>query len=83
MNFVADGDENKWLSGIGAGPIEGYTKKTGSNEYEWSNIFNDGYVQQYFGPDSLMEYDTVMISRIHRIHRERKSRRRKMNRVSQ
>lgn len=59
VNFVADGDENKWLSGIGAGPIEGYTKKTGSNEYEWSNIFNDGYVQQYFGPDSLMEYDTV------------------------
>ena len=34
-------------------------KKAGSNEYEWSNIFNDGYVQQYFGPDSLMEYDTV------------------------
>lgn len=59
VNFVADGDENKWLSGIGAGPIEGYTKKAGSNEYEWSNIFNDGYVQQYFGPDSLMEYDTV------------------------
>ena len=59
MNFVADGDENKWLSGIGAGPIEGYIKKAGSNEYEWSNIFNDGYVQQYFGPDSLMEYDTV------------------------
>ena len=29
MNFVADGDENKWLSGIGAGPIEGYTKKAG------------------------------------------------------
>ena len=57
--YLADGDENKWLSGIGAGPIEGYTKKTGSNEYEWSNIFNDGYVQQYFGPDSLMEYDTV------------------------
>lgn len=27
MNFVADGDENKWLSGIGAGPIEGYTKR--------------------------------------------------------
>ena len=24
-----------------------------------ANIFNDGYVQQYFGPDSLMEYDTV------------------------
>ena len=59
VNFVADGDENKWLSGIGAGPIEGYTKKAGSNEYEWSNIFNDGYVQQYFGPDSLMEYDTI------------------------
>ena len=39
--------------------VMGYTKKTGSNEYEWSNIFNDGYVQQYFGPDSLMEYDTV------------------------
>ena len=59
VNFVADGDANKWLSGIGAGPIEEYTKKAGSNEYEWSNIFNDGYVQQYFGPDSLMEYDTV------------------------
>lgn len=26
VNFVADGDENKWLSGIGAGPIEGITQ---------------------------------------------------------
>ena len=55
----SNGENEKLVESISATAIGTYKKPIASDEYEYTRIYDDGYVQQYYGPPSLKGYDTV------------------------
>lgn len=60
LKFGYRGEDNdKTVDYIAALPIGRYVKKSNDNTYEWSKIFDDGYIHQYYGPELFKDYNTV------------------------